>query len=48
MRELGIHRDQWMKTDPASGKQVKPITPFFLDKAKKMNFLKTLKSLKLP
>ena len=48
MRELGIHRNQWMQTDPASGKQVKPTAPFILDKAEKMNFLKTLKNLKLP
>ncbi|KAL6495076.1 hypothetical protein OROGR_030758 [Orobanche gracilis] len=48
MRELGIHRDQWMQTDAASGKQVKPIAPFCLNKAEKMDFLKTLKNLRLP
>ncbi|KAL6584302.1 hypothetical protein OROMI_003591 [Orobanche minor] len=48
MRELGIHRDQWMQTDAASGKQVKPIAPFCLNKAEKMDFLKNLKNLRLP
>lgn len=48
MRELGIHRDQWMQTDVASGKQVKPIAPYCLNKAEKMDFLKTLKNLRLP
>lgn len=48
MRLLGIHSGQWMQIDSNTGKTVKPHASFVLDKNEKMDFLKTLKYLKLP
>lgn len=46
MKDIGVHRGQWMQVDDQIGKVVKPKAPFLLDKNEKQQFCQILKDFK--